>query len=217
MARKDRLACLIQTLREPGMHQGRDLAARHGITLRTLYRDINTLIASGVPIKGKRGAGYKITADITLPPLNLTLNELEALHLGLVAVAQSGDEALARAANTLADRLDAALPEDGPGDTHAEVLSFTTTAPGTRHQATLRQAVRARQKLALEIGGQTQIVRPLRLDYWGRLWTCVVWSETAEKFDEIRLDQIDSITPLQALFQTDPGKELPDFDRLQRV
>ncbi len=215
MPRKDRLADLIRDLRRPGPHRAADLARRHGVTLRTIYRDLDTLRAAGLPVAGTRGRGYRITAEVTLPPLNLTLDELEALHLGLVAVASGGDPALAAAAVRLADRLDRALPEDGPADPRAEVLSFTTTAPGTRHQAALRQAVRARQKLSLRIGGRDRTVRPLRLDYWGRLWTCVVWCETTDRFDEIRLDAIETVTPLPALFGREPGRELPDFDALR--
>lgn len=212
MPRRDRLARIISDLRTPGPHRAEDLASNHGVTLRTIYRDLDTLRAAGVPIAGQRGTGYRITADITLPPLNLSLDELEALHLGLVAVAQSGDAGLAAAANQLAARLDEALPEDAAANPGAEVRVFSTTAPGTRHQAVLRRGLRARQKLRLDTLGRTRIVRPLRLDYWGRLWSCVIWCETDGGFDELRLDQIDSVTPLPELFPNEPGKELSDFD-----
>lgn len=213
MPRKDRLAELLLLLRTPGPHRAEDLAAALGVTKRTIYRDLDTLRAAGLPMTGKRGTGYQISAEVTLPPLNLTLDELEALHLGLVAVAQGGDEGLAGAARRLAERLDAALPEDGPPSPMAEVLSFTTTAPGTRHQAALRQAVRSRQKLKVVVAGAARVIRPLRLDYWGRLWSCVVWCEARDGFDELRLDQIEELTPLPALFAPEAGKELRDYDR----
>ena len=112
MRRTDRLFELIQLLRDGRLHRGRDLAERLGVSLRTLYRDMDTIIASGIPVEGERGLGYMMTAPITLPPLNLTLTELEALHLGLSVVSKAADEELQRAAQTLSDKVDAVLPED---------------------------------------------------------------------------------------------------------
>ncbi|NND43620.1 MAG: HTH domain-containing protein, partial [Silicimonas sp.] len=45
MRRTDRLFDLIQILRDGRLHRGKDLAGRLKISLRTLYRDMDTLIA----------------------------------------------------------------------------------------------------------------------------------------------------------------------------
>ena len=210
MTRADRLHRLSQLLRDGTNHRAADLARAVGATPRTIYRDLRTLKEAGLPLTGTRGTGYRITADVTLPPLSLTMAELEALHLGLVAVARGGDAELGAAATAFARRLAAALPEDGTaaGAPHL----FSLESAGTEHQATLRLAVRARQKLALTVAGLRRVVRPLRLDYWGRLWSCVVWDETLGRFDEVRLDQIGGLEVLPNLFVTEPGKDLASFD-----
>ncbi len=87
MARKDRLFSLIQILRDGNLYRACDLAALVGMSLRTLYRDMDTLLASCVFIRGERGAGYLISAAHTLPALNLTKTVLYARHIGLAAVA----------------------------------------------------------------------------------------------------------------------------------
>ncbi|MDB9808656.1 HTH domain-containing protein, partial [Yoonia sp.] len=97
MRRADRLMALIQHLRDGALHKAADLAAATDVSLRTIYRDMDTLAASGVPIEGERGIGYRVTAAITLPPLNLTMTEVEALHIGLLAVGQNGDAELSSA------------------------------------------------------------------------------------------------------------------------
>ncbi|MGR3468317.1 MAG: helix-turn-helix transcriptional regulator, partial [Shimia sp.] len=115
MRRQDRLIALIQLLRNGRLHRGQEIAERLGVSLRTVYRDMETLAASGVPVEGARGIGYAITAQVTLPPLNLTTTELEALMLGLAVVGQGGDEEVKGAARTLTAKLDAVLPEDRSG------------------------------------------------------------------------------------------------------
>jgi predicted DNA-binding transcriptional regulator YafY len=211
MRRADRLMSLVQILRDGALHRASDLAAAVDVSLRTIYRDMETLAASGVPIEGERGVGYHVTAAITLPPLNLTMTELEALHLGLMAVAAGSDAELTNAAKTLTQKLDAVMPEDrsrSPAPYSFAVYPFADAAKGFQHLPQIRQALRARQKLMLTIGGQNRTVRPLQLDYWGRLWTCVVWCETTKAFDDLRVDQIIGMRILPSLFVDEPEKSL---------
>lgn len=216
MRRADRLMQLVQILRDGTLHRATDLAQATNVSLRTIYRDMETLAASGVPIEGERGIGYRVTAAITLPPLNLTMTEMEALHLGLNAVSHSDDAELSSAARALAAKLDAVTPEDrnrAPKGYGFAIYPFADAARGFQHLPSMRQAVRTRQKLAIVMGDDTRTVRPLQLDYWGRLWTCVVWCETKNGFDEIRVDQITSLSILPSLFVDEPHKALKDYIR----
>jgi len=111
MRRADRLMTLIRHLRDGDLHRAADLARVMDVSLRTIYRDMETLAASGVPIEGERGTGYRVTAAITLPPLNLSMAELEALHVSLAAMGQAQDPDLADAASSLARKLDGVLPD----------------------------------------------------------------------------------------------------------
>ena len=212
MRRADRLMQLVQLLRNGDLHRAEDLARATNVSLRTIYRDMDTLAASGVPIEGERGIGYRVTAAITLPPLNLTMTELEALHLGLAAVTGSKDADLATAAKTLTDKLDAVMPEDrSKAPTGFAIYPFADAARGFQHLPMIRQAIRTRQKLEVTQGDIERTVRPLQLDYWGRLWTCIIWCETTKAFDELRVDQIDKTRLLPSLFVDEKGQSLADF------
>ena len=212
MRRADRLMQLVQILRDGTLHKAGDLAAATQVSLRTIYRDMETLAASGVPIEGERGIGYRVTAAITLPPLNLTMTEMEALHLGLNAVSHSDDAELSSAAKALSAKLDAVMPEDrSQAPSGFAIYPFADAARGFQHLPSLRQAVRTRQKLELVIQDITRTVRPLQLDYWGRLWTCVVWCERSDNFDDIRVDQITALRILPSLFVEESGKSLRDY------
>ncbi len=215
MRRADRLMKLIQILRDGVLHKASDLAAATDVSLRTVYRDMDTLIASGVPIEGERGVGYRVTAAITLPPLNLTMTEVEALHIGLQAVGQNADAELSDAARTLSAKIDAVMPEDrarAPTGYGFAVYPFADAARGFEHLPMIRQAIRTRQKLRLGFPDGDRTVRPLQLDYWGRLWTCLVWCEKTKGFAELRIDQIKSLKILPSLFVDEAGKTLADFN-----
>ncbi|PSL20407.1 helix-turn-helix transcriptional regulator [Shimia abyssi] len=215
MKRADRLYALIEILKDGRLHRAEDMAKRLEVSMRTIYRDMETLAASGIPVEGERGHGYSARAAITLPPLNLTETELEALHVGLAAVGMGMEGELRDAAETLSAKIDAVLPEDSreaPKSFGFAVYPFADAAHGFRHLTPLRTAIRARQKLRLKMANaQTSDVRPLKMDYWGRVWTCIVWNETLGDFENLRVDQIDEVSILPGLFVDEPGKRLKDF------
>ncbi len=216
MRRADRLMQLIQLLRDGTLHRAEDLARATGVSKRSIYRDMETLAASGVPIEGERGVGYRVTAAITLPPLNLTMTEVEALHLGLMAVGKGADTELSTAAASLSAKIDAVMPEDrtrAPTGYGFAVYPFADAARGFQYLPAIRQAIRTRQKLRLTVQSTDRIVRPLQLDYWGRLWTCVVWCETTRGFYELRVDQITALRLLPSLFVDEPEKSLAAFHK----
>jgi len=218
MRRTDRLFELIQTLRDGRLHRAQTMADRLGVSVRTVYRDMETLMASGVPVQGERGLGYQMTAPVTLPPLNLTLTELEALHLGLSVVGEAGDPELRLAAASLSAKIDAVLPEDRstpPRGWGFAVYPFADAAHGFAHMPKIRAAIRARQKLAVDYtdlqGEQTlRTIRPLQLEYWGRVWTVTVWCEFSSDFRVLRVDRITALAVRPELFVEEQGKTLID-------
>ena len=219
MRRTDRLYDLIVLLRDGRLHRARDLARRMQVSERTIYRDMETLMASGVPVKGERGLGYQMSAPITLPPLNLSLAELEALHVGIAAVGRAGDPELQAAARSLSAKIDAVLPEDretAPKGWGFAVYPFKDAAFGFAHMAPIRAAIRSRQKLRIayvERDGtrSERVIRPLKLDYWGRVWTATAWCEFTGDFATLRIDRIESLAVLPELFVEEQGKTLVDY------
>ncbi len=221
MRRSDRLHALLGLLRDGRLHRAADLARAVGVSQRTLYRDMDTLAASGFPVEGTRGVGYRLTQPLALPPLSLDPVELEALHLGLAVVAEAADPELRAAALSLADRLEAVLPDDRPSPDVTDALAthpFAAGGRGFRHLPALRAAIRARQKLRLVLpvddGERTRrTIRPLELDYRGRAWTLVAWCETDRAFRAFRVDRIRSLEILPELFVDEPGRTLDDYHR----
>lgn len=219
MRRTDRLFEIIQILRDGKLHRAQDIAARLEVSTRTIYRDMDTLAASGVPVEGERGVGYMAREQISLPPLSLTPAELEALNLGMAIVAEAADPDLKSAAQSLAAKVDAVLPEQTVAEADAwkfAVYPFADAARGFAHMPALRSAIKARQKLRLSYrridGTLTQRrIRPLHMEYWGRVWTLTAWCEARGDFRVFRVDLIEEAAALPELFVDEPGKRLQDY------
>jgi predicted DNA-binding transcriptional regulator YafY len=219
MRRTDRLFDIIGILRDGKLHKAQDIADRLGVSVRTIYRDMDTLVASGVPVEGERGVGYMAREVITLPPLTLTATELEALNLGMAIVAEAADPDLQSAALTLTDKIDAVLPEQVISEADSwkfAVYPFASAARGASHMAVLRAAIKSRQKIDMTYiridGTRThRRIRPLHMEYWGRVWTLTAWCELRSDFRVFRLDLIEDADALPELFVDEAGRTFDDY------
>ncbi|MFD2738623.1 helix-turn-helix transcriptional regulator [Sulfitobacter aestuarii] len=208
MRRSDRLFALLDSLGDHEIHRASDLAARHGVSLRTLYRDIDRLQRAGVPVSGTRGLGYRLAPALTLPPLTLQEDEVEALQLALAIVLQIPDPEMQAAAASLTDKIDAALPERTlPDDDAWQRIAhpFADPGRGLAHLPVLRAAIRARQKLRIVHTAQSgavesHVLHPHRLEHQARTWLLSGYSETGETMLRLRLDLIETAEPLPELF-----------------
>jgi predicted DNA-binding transcriptional regulator YafY len=75
MNRFDRITAILIQLQSRRIVKAQDLADRFEISLRTVYRDMNTLAEAGVPIIGEAGVGYSIMDGYRLPPIMFTKEE----------------------------------------------------------------------------------------------------------------------------------------------
>ena len=92
MRKKSRLFALAEALRarRTGV-TAEELAERFGVTLRTIYRDLEALQDAGMPIRADRGrgGGYALDRNYQLPPVNFTAREAALLvALSRLAVEQ---------------------------------------------------------------------------------------------------------------------------------
>lgn len=112
MKRDARLYDIVQELRDGRLHTAAELARRLGVSTRTIWRDMEILAASGMPVTGERGLGYILRSPLVLPPTMLTPDELDALVEGLRHVGQEGNPK-ARAARSLLYKVATLLPQSG--------------------------------------------------------------------------------------------------------
>lgn len=199
MSRSERLLDLIQALRRYRRPvSGALLAQELAVSLRTVYRDIQSLVATGAPIDGEAGVGYVLRAGYALPPLMFTDEEIEAVVLGSRMVAGSADARLARAARDALAKITAVLPEDKRDSIDALGLLAAPRpplAPDGVDLALLRNAIRAEHKVWITYGNEAgqrteRRIWPVALTFYERTRILAAWCELRDGFRHFRTDRI---------------------------
>lgn len=198
MARSDRLLRLLQAMRVmPAPITALRLAEETGVSLRSLYRDIDSLRAAGARIEGERGYGYRLVEDFALPPQTLTRAEIEALVLGLSEVRGMGDKALADAARSALAKIAATLPDEAEQQVLHAVSLVYRPEPRTVgvDLEILREA--AWRERAVEIayvdqqGAESErTIWPLALVYTERTLSVLAWCCLRQDFRIFRGDRM---------------------------
>lgn len=75
LKRFDRLVAILIQLQSKKIVRSQELADRFGVSLRTIYRDLQTLEKAGVPVYGEAGVGYSLVEGYRLPPVMFTREE----------------------------------------------------------------------------------------------------------------------------------------------
>jgi len=193
---------MMTTLRRlPAPVRAVQLADEMGTSLRTVYRDIDTLRGLGAVIDGEAGFGYTLIEDAALPPLGFENDELEALVLGLRNVAVIGDPALAKAADSALAKLTARVP---PRQAHRlqhailDARRFFRPDPPRINVAALRAATWEEETVRFTYvdakGAETtREVDPLGIVYMQDTNMLMAWCHLRGDFRAFRLDRMDDL------------------------
>jgi predicted DNA-binding transcriptional regulator YafY len=203
--RADRLLRLVQLLRRRRAPvTAATLAEELGISVRSVYRDIDTLRGQGATIAGEAGIGYLLRPGFLLPPLMFVDEELEAIVLGLRLAARHGDAGLGRAAADVVAKLRAVLPRDlrqvvdeagllaGPAQGRApEQVDLAAIRRGLREQRKARIVYVDRDGVRTD-----RVIWPVALGFFERVRILVAWSEDRADFRNFRTDRMASFALL---------------------
>lgn len=223
MRRADRLFRIVQFLRAGRLQTARSLAAKLQVSERTIYRDVQDLQLSGVPIEGEPGVGYTLRRDYDLPPLMFDRREITALVLGSRMVIAWGDPELASAANDALRKIEAVLTPELRNRIDAVRLYAPSFASRNQADTTTRSnleqfraAIERNLIIQVTYGDEKSNVtsrrlRPMALLFWGNVWTLVAWCELRNDFRSFRADRFQSIQTLEETFLPEQGQHYEDF------
>ncbi len=169
------------------------MAVERGVSVRSIYRDIELLRLSGARIEGERGYGYRLIEDYALPPQTFDRLEIEAITVGLAEVRHMGDLDLARAAEAVLAKVAATLPNDREQQllhSISHVYRPNGRYGANAHLQAIRQACWEEQEI--EIGYRDQvgtaserIIRPLAIMYSDHVLTVLAWCCLRDDFRRV--------------------------------
>ena len=221
MNRTDRLLAIILELQRHGQRRAEDLAATFATSKRTIYRDIEALSESGVPIAAMTGQGYTLMEGYFLPPLMFTADEATMLLLGADLMAQNFDAHYRAVAQSAAAKIDGALPERRRAEVRylQSSLFFHQHSSVTNPQVAqclqqLRRAVIERRRVqfqyyarwsateqAKQPSSELRTVDPYGLAFIDGVWYLVAFDHARSARRNFRLDRLEKLALQRQTFE----------------
>jgi len=224
--RASRLLTLLMLLQTRGRQSAPALARAMECSVRTIYRDVDQLSASGVPVYGDRGrsGGFQLREGWRTQLTGLTVPEARAIFMaGLPGPA--AELGLGEAMATAQLKLLAALPSDWQADAqqvaarfHLDPMDwFRSAAPPPQLKA-VAEAVWVSQRLHMRYESWDQVTERI-IEPLGLVLKAGTWYMAARRFDVTRdpptsearvyrLAAIQSLQPLDQHFERPRGFDL---------
>jgi predicted DNA-binding transcriptional regulator YafY len=218
-----RVLTVLELLQSHGRLSGAELARRLQVDGRTLRRYIAKLEDLGIPVVAERGryGCYSLIAGFKLPPMMFTDDEALALSLGLLAARGLGLAEAAPASESAQAKLERVMPYQLKNRVRA--LGETVTldmrhaaAPGDNTALlALSSAAHGWQRVHMAYRSADDEITERDFDAYGLAfrrgrWYVVGWCHLRGALRSFRLDRVQEVQPLNAVF-TPPA----DFNAAQ--
>ncbi len=210
MRKKSRMFAVAELLRarRTGI-TAQQLADRFGVTLRTIYRDLDALQDAGMPIRADRGrgGGYALDKNYQLPPVNFTAREAALL---VVLARMASEQRLIPFPSTIeraADKVRAALTTSAQRELLDVIRELQIVGiPALPVPATVREALETAwfegrplrivyEKKAWHLQPRIVRIRNLVFDRSVTLLNCIDLEKNEDR--QFRLDKIKQATVLE--------------------
>jgi predicted DNA-binding transcriptional regulator YafY len=200
MRQMDRRLLVLMRLREETPMRAADLAEEIGCSVRTVYRDIDALCQSGVPVAAMPGEGYRLVPGYHLPPIAFTTDEAVQLLLGADLVSGLGTHDQRDATISAAAKVESVLDQQTRSEVEIlrqriRVSAWNRSEPSP-HLALLQQGVIQCRVIhiryrAFESGEVTERkVEPHGLTFYGGDWHLVAYCRLREGMRDFRSGRI---------------------------
>jgi len=198
-----RLTAILTQLQAKRLTTATDLAKKHGVSVRTIYRDIRTLERSGVPIVTEDGKGYTLIEGYHLPPVSFTEAEANALITAEQLIARNRDASLVEQYQKAMEKIKAVLRYQAKDK--AELLAKRVVFrnnegnPKTSHYLTeLQLAITNYQVVqiqytSLQQATSTRKIEPFAMYSTNDNWILIAHCQLRDGFRQFRVDCIDNL------------------------
>ncbi|MCB0283914.1 MAG: YafY family transcriptional regulator [Calditrichaeota bacterium] len=224
MNRIDRLVAIVIFLQSKKIVRGKEIAGHFGISLRTVYRDINALCEAGIPIGAEAGEGYSIVEGYHLPPVMFTPDEAKALLTGAKLAEHMTDASIINHARSAMMKINSVLPAETKENldrlkNSMALLNTPAIDKNFRDDVllTIQDAIIAHHVLKMEyyVAGRDEWtkreVEPLGLIYYANHWHLYAWCRKRRDIRDFRTDRMRTIASTTEKFKQRPGVTLQEY------
>jgi predicted DNA-binding transcriptional regulator YafY len=218
--RLDRLLAIALLLSARRRLQGQELAEHFDVSLRTVYRDVRSLVDAGFPITGTPGDGYLLPSTSTMRPLVMEPAEAEALVMGARLLEQAGDDAIRARLATAVAKLESVLPPDGVRRLreHRTRVRLSGGSRGFGPLGVLLEGVTEKRVVLTDYGlDHKRPIEPLGLVRIGESWYVPAYCRLREDLRTFRADRILAAELTDEKAPVRPGVSLDSFGGNRRV
>lgn len=220
MSRLSRLTAILTLLQTKRLITATEMADKFGVSVRTIYRDVQALVQSGVPIVTEEGKGYSIMEHYRLPPVMFTERQANALVLVEQLVLKNKDASLIADYLEALEKVKAVLKHQVKD--RAALLSDRTRfdqilngARTSNNLSNLQLAITHYRVAKISYTNERneaseRFIEPFALLSTDVNWLLVAWCRLRNGFRYFRLDRISNLEVLAEAF-TPHGITLQEF------
>lgn len=212
MAKWDSMLSIVWMLSSKNSMTAQQISEKLEISIRTVYRYIDALCASGVPIIADSGhnGGYRLLDEFIEAPLFFDMEEQKALVHAARFAEEAGypyGEALNRAITKLKrytnpEKLDVI-------DRHITNFDVISPLPNSGLESSLQEleiAAGEGYSLSMEyqkgdVSSSKRLIDPYGLLNWKNKWYTVAYCHLRQEIRSFRVDRIASLTRTELVFQ----------------
>ncbi|MBL3657123.1 helix-turn-helix transcriptional regulator [Fulvivirga sediminis] len=195
-----RLTAIITQLQSKRLVTARDIADKHNISIRTVYRDIRTLEQSGIPVITEEGRGYTIMKGYNLPPIMFSEEEANALITAEQIIRNNPDQSLIKAYKSATEKIRSTMRYTQKEKVdllsrRLQVRNYNLDNPGSDHLIKIQTAIIEYRLVSikyhsLQNKSTERQIEPFALVQTQENWVLIAHCRLREDFRSFRLDCI---------------------------
>lgn len=208
--RLSRLTAILTQLQTKRLLTSTELARKYSVSVRTIYRDIKSLIQSGVPIFTEDGKGYSLMEGYRIPPVMFTENQANALILAEQLVLKNKDASFVKDYLEAIEKIKAVLGHrvKEKANLLAERTRFSQNTNSEKNSNSLSElqfALTNQFVTKIEYTNNTnklssRLIEPFALLSTQENWLLIAWCRLRNEFRYFRLDRINTLEILTEKF-----------------
>jgi len=207
-----RLTQILTQLQSKRILTARELATKYSVSVRTIYRDIRTLEASGIPIITEEGKGYSLQEGYQLPPVMFSENEANALITAQQLVLKNKDTSFVEHYTNAITKIKSVLKysQKDKTDLLSQRIFFRANKEEEKSSTYLMQLQKAItnfnlleiQYLSLNNKETKRFIEPFALYSTNENWLLIAFCRLRKEFRAFRIDCIQKINNTEEVFES---------------